>query len=178
MAGRTGSKVPSIISYHDIQNTQLAGWGGRAHLDNNSLFIASLFKLCIDPKYERPAENMPESREARLWFRDYLKCLYEHITKHIQEIWPASVQSRWEFQFSTPTTWKDPSMIASIRSLISEAGFEASPDRKIVIGATEAEAAGIYVSLSSERNFQKDDVILVCKSDNSRALDQGLIGYR
>ncbi|PPJ61260.1 hypothetical protein CBER1_10939 [Cercospora berteroae] len=64
-----------------------------------------------------------------------------------------------EWVFSIPTTWKDPSMIAGIESMIKDAGYGKELHHKVAISLTEAEAAAVYVS---KQSMQRGDIFLVC----------------
>lgn len=64
-----------------------------------------------------------------------------------------------EYSFSTPTTWTNPAMIASLEKLIKKAGFAGTVNQTVRIALTEAEAAAIEASTTQ---YRKGDIFLIC----------------
>ena len=174
------NKVPTLLKYD--QNTQeVKAWGFLCDQEGEDVDTLGYFKLHLDPSYSDLRPDAPKLEEARKWFKDYLRCLHDHIEDTFSNSSPRWRSQRVEFVFSVPTTWKNPSMIAETEKLIRASGFGSDgPVHCAQISLTEAEAAAVYaskhqfeVSLRSSISYrlgfcllryvtQKDDVILVC----------------
>ena len=136
------NKVPTSVQYYE-DSRAVKAWG---FLSNPEEEEAAHFKLFLDPSYQRP-DTPINIEQAREWYRDYLRCLHDHIEEWFSNSFPRWRSQRTEFIFSVPTTWKNPSMIAETERLIREAGFGSdNPGHRMSIGLTEAEAAAVYAS--------------------------------
>jgi hypothetical protein len=115
--------------------------------------------LFLDPNYKDYSGHAPTTEEARTWFRDYLRCIYQEFNRFFDETYPYWRSENVDFVFSVPTTWKDPAMVAQIEKLIKEAGFAETPRQHVKISLTEAEAAAVY---AAKHEYREGDVFLVC----------------
>jgi hypothetical protein len=143
MISELANKVPSFIEYHG-GSIEVKTWGFQC---NNQADFKEFFKLNLDPQYQDKRPDAPSTEDARLWYRDYLRCIHNHLLESFSSSFPRFNSRRVEFIFSVPTTWKSPSMIAEIEKLIESAGFgRDNPNHRASIGLTEAEAAAVYAS--------------------------------
>ncbi|KAK2883393.1 hypothetical protein FQN49_000033 [Arthroderma sp. PD_2] len=149
------NKVPTQIAYYQANGTDFQSWGFQCELGDNGVDVKEYFKLHLYPHHRDAQPDAPSRQEALMWFRDYTRCIYEHVVSYFASTFPNFDSQRVEFIYSVPTTWKDPRMSAEIVQYI----HVDSPNHKVVIGLTEAEAAAVY---ACKQNYQKDDVILVC----------------
>ncbi|KAF2470561.1 uncharacterized protein BDR25DRAFT_261580 [Lindgomyces ingoldianus] len=155
------NKVPSKLAYTK-SNRELQAWGFYCPQDDPSLEIQELFKLNLDPDYMDPYENAPTTEQARGWYLDYLRCIHDHIAHHFMSRIPNWNSLQVEWNFSVPTTWKNPKVIVDIEVLIKMAGFgTAGPSHRTRVTLNEAEAAAIAVA---RQYLQFNDVLMVCDS--------------
>ena len=143
------NKVPTLLQYEE-QNTNLVkAWGFSCDEGSEDADVFNCFKLHLDPNYldVNSQPSIHKLKEARQWFRDYLRCVHNHISDILNNSFPHWKSQRIEFVFSVPTTWKHPSMIAELEILIEHAGYGTDgPNHRAEIGLTEAEAAAVYAS--------------------------------
>ncbi|KKK14585.1 hypothetical protein ARAM_005798 [Aspergillus rambellii] len=152
MGSEIATKVPSHLLYCDGSKE----WGFQCDKTlADAKDIKQYFKLNLDPQFRDPRPNAPTREDAARYFQDYIYCIYQYTVTYLKKSLPRFEGSKIEFIFSVPTTWKDPRMVAELRSSIQ---FD-TPNHRAVIGLTEAEAAAVYVS---GQHYQKNDVILVC----------------
>jgi hypothetical protein len=143
MISELANKVSTSIEYHR-GSAEVKAWG--FHCTNQG-GAKEYFKLFLDPQYQDRPPHAPSSDDARLWYRDYLRCIHSYLLEYFSNSIPRFNTRKVEFIFSVPTTWKSPSMIAEIEKLIESAGFgRESPNHRATIGLTEAEAAAVYAS--------------------------------
>jgi hypothetical protein len=128
------------------------------------------FKTLLDDAQLRQAQSQPHQagvprsmEEVERWYTDYFRYLNQYIESSLL----GELASRWddariEFIFSVPTTWKPHPTVERFRSTVERAGFGRSPNHKIVIGLTEAEAAAVHTARDSPAIFQERDILLVC----------------
>lgn len=148
-----------MIAYHPTRE-QAVAWGFLIDRDaSDELEIQSLFKLFLDPAHKPRSRHIPDVREARKWFVDYMRCLYRAIVQRFDDSYARWSTKRLEFLFSVPTTWKNPAMVAEIEALIKQAGFSSNKNHTVRISLTEAEAAAVCIS---KQGYEKGDVFLVC----------------
>ena len=146
MINELANKVPTLLQYDENTNVVKA-WGFLCDQDNEDADVIGYFKLHLDPAYLDPRPDAPKLEQARQWFRDYLRCIHDHVEETFSNSFPRWKSQRTEFVFSVPTTWKNPSMIAETERLVQDAGFgHDGPDHRAEIGLTEAEAAAVYAS--------------------------------
>ena len=128
--GESHNKVPSTIFY-SCAKPIVKDWGFLCqHTDGKKEW----FKPYLDPERlesiarkgqgQGSSQDIPAFSEVREWFKDYMVCLYKHISTTIQ-----STAGRWgakriEFVFSLPCTFNKTSIPRDIRELVVEAGFE------------------------------------------------------
>ena len=84
------NKVATAVAY-DGRTGALVSWGFMVDLDNNDLQTEMLFKLYLDPQHRDAFRDAPTLDEARMWYRDYLSCLYQTICQFFSDSFP-----RWE----------------------------------------------------------------------------------
>ncbi|RMJ28221.1 hypothetical protein PHISP_00924 [Aspergillus sp. HF37] len=63
---------------------------------------------------------------------------------HFNASIPQFARRKVEFLFSVPATWKDVRMVEETRRLLEDAVNASSPNHRVFIGLTEAEAAAVY----------------------------------
>jgi hypothetical protein len=141
------NKVPTVLGY--LENSeQVKMWGFLCDLEGQQedLDFHQFFKLNLDPEHRDFNDNAPTVAQARKWFHDYLRCVYDHIDAHFGGSYPRWSSMKVEFVFSVPTSWNNPSMIAEIEKLIVGAGFGRHGPHRVHTGLTEAEAAAVYAA--------------------------------
>ena len=149
--GESHNKVPSTILY-SLANPFVKDWGFLCqHTDGKKEW----FKPYLDPERlqsiasmehgQGGSQDLPAFSEVRKWFKDYMVCLYKHISTTIQSMAGRWGAKRVEFLFSLPCTFHKISIPRDIRELVIEAGFEAGgAHHKVDMGLTEPEAAAVY----------------------------------
>jgi len=152
------NKVDTAIAY-DPRTGYPATWGFLVDKTSPDLEVQELFKLYLDPTHQDEFRDHISLDEARRWFTDYLRCIFQAIKQHFSDSYPRWSSKSVEFLFSVPTTWKNPGMIAETENLIRQAGFAENPNYTVKISLTEAEAAAVY---ASKQSYEKGDVFLVC----------------
>ena len=161
--GRLGhenrNKVTTAIAY-DPRTGKPVTWGFLVDQETRDLEVQELFKLYLDPAHrDEDYREQPSLQEARRWFSDYLRCIYQTIKEHFDETYPRWTTKNVEFLFSVPTTWKNPAMIAETERLIKQAGYGERTNHLVRISLTEAEAAAVC---ASKQSYDSGDVFLVC----------------
>jgi hypothetical protein len=152
------NKVDTAIAY-DPRTGHPTTWGFLIDKENRDLEVQDLFKLYLDPTHRDDFREQPTLEEARKWFTDYMRCIYQAIKGHFDDTLPRWNNKNVEFLFSVPTTWKNPAMIADTERLIRQAGFGERQNQVVRISLTEAEAAAVY---ASKQSYERGDVFLVC----------------
>ena len=145
------------MTYAD-NGRDVISWGFLVDLDANYAGTFDAFKLNLDPAYTDQFEDPISADQARIYFRDYLRCLRNYIEQTLEQSIPRFRDKYIEYTFSTPTTWTNPGMIDSIERALKEAGFADGYNRRIRMGLTEAEAAAVH---ASKNNHRQGDVIMV-----------------
>lgn len=148
-------KVATRVGY-SRKSKQLNKWGFQCVFGDENFDVHEHFKLALDEEYEDGRGF--DSEQARQWYCDYLKCLHREIGRSFDTIIPKWRMFRIEYNFSTPTTWRNPAMIASIEGLIKAAGFASTENQTVRMSLTEAEAAAIEVSTY----YLPGDIFLIC----------------
>ena len=136
----------------------MVNWGFESVLGEDNVVVREQFKLTLDAEYIDDRQGH-DCEVARFWYGDYLRCLYTEIEKFFDASVPRWRESLVEYSFSTPTTWKNPAMVASIEKLIKSAGFASTPNQTVRMALTEAEAAAVHASTTK---YQVGDVFLIC----------------
>jgi hypothetical protein len=145
------AKVPTRLFY---DNEKLVGWGfaepghdNKGSKDRGQGFsVVERFKLAIDlalggiPDTARPTSS-PVSR----WYRDFLRCLYEHVSSLLQVLQPEEWSQEVEFLFSVPDLY-GPHIIAKFRDFIQSAGFDGCRHHMPIVSLTESQAAIVCAS--------------------------------
>ncbi|KAJ5930551.1 hypothetical protein N7466_006044 [Penicillium verhagenii] len=157
LPGELSNKVPTCIEYD--KHGGLKEWGFQCDQEEKSLNIKEFFKLHLAPQYHDDYPGAPTRAEAQKWFQDYVHCVYQHAISHFTNTIPHFSSRNVEFLFSVPTTWKDVRMVEETRSLLETAINAKTPNHRVSIGLTEAEAAAVY---AGNEHYQTDDTILVC----------------
>lgn len=135
----------------------LKNWGFESDFTDNEVHVREQFKLTLDAEYED--DRGFSCHDARVWYYDYLKCLHREIEKFFDASIPNWRNLHVEFNFSTPTTWKNPAMIASIERIVKSAGFASTAHQTVRMALTEAEAAAIEASTTQ---YRVGDIFLIC----------------
>ncbi|KAK5115755.1 hypothetical protein LTR62_000844 [Meristemomyces frigidus] len=141
-------KVATRVGY-DKHTGQLKNWGFLSTFDDPTVDVREQFKLVLDSDYED--DRGYTCGQARQWYFDYLRCLLAEIERFFDSHVPRWREMCVEYSFSTPTTWNNPAMIASIQMLVESAGFSSPPLKSVKMGLTEAEAAAIEASTTQYR---------------------------
>lgn len=155
-------KVATRVGYCRANNT-LKNWGFLSTFGDESVEVREQFKLTLDAEYED--DRGYSCHDARQWYLDYLTCLHREIEKFFDACIPRWRDMYVEYSFSTPTTWNNPAMVASIQKLIEAAGFSSTPGhsstnrQSVRMALTEAEAAAIEASTTQ---YRTGDVFLIC----------------
>ena len=167
--GESHNKVPSTIFYPP-GNPFSKDWGFQCqHADGKKEW----FKRYLDPERlqsiasmrqgQTGSQDLPAFPEVRKWFKDYMTCLYKHISTTIQNTTGRWGAKRIEFVFSLPCTFNKLSIPRDIRDLVSEAGFGGGgAQHKVDIGLTEPEAAAVYTLKDTAIAYQVGEIVLVC----------------
>lgn len=149
-------KVATRVGYSKTTNA-VKNWGFESTFADDSIQLREQFKLTLDAEYED--DRGYSCQDARQWYLDYLRCLHAEIEKFFDQSVPRWRTMYIEYSFSTPTTWKNPAMIASMESLIETAGFGDSHYQSVRMSLTEAEAAAIE---AASTQYQAGDIFLIC----------------
>ena len=82
--------------------------------------------------------------EAKRYYRDYLRCIHDHIARFFQPRYPQWATMHVEWNFSVPTTWKNAELVRELQSIMEAAGFgKDGQNHSCLVTLTEAEAAAI-----------------------------------
>jgi hypothetical protein len=127
--------------------------------------VREQFKLTLDADYED--DRGFTCQDARVWYYDYLTCLHREIEKFFDASVPRWRSLNVEYSFSTPTTWNNPAMIASIEKLVKSAGFASTATQTVRMALTEAEAAAIEASTTQ---YRAGDIFLICDVSSPKLL--------
>jgi hypothetical protein len=149
-------KVATRVGYSKTKK-DLKNWAFESFFGDEGIDVREQFKLTLDEEYENDRGFTVDN--ARLWYYDYLTCLHREIEKFFDSSVPRWRNLHVGFNFSTPTTWKNPAMIASIEKLIRSAGFASTSNQTVRMALTEAEAAAIEASTTQ---YRLGDVFLIC----------------
>ena len=156
----------------------MKNWGFKSQNDEGT---KEWFKQSLDPERiirlketarKRQAEGgigalqvhyIPDHDEVKQYYKDYMHCLYTHLSEVIQEKTGNWKSQRVEFIFSLPCTFQNHGIGRSLLTLIKEAGFGTGGERHTVdVGLTEPEAAAVFTIRESAVGFRAGTTILVC----------------
>lgn len=149
-------KVATRVGY-DKGKKDLKNWGFESVFGDKEVDVREQFKLTLDADYED--DRGFTCHDARVWYYDYLTCLHREIEKFFDASVPRWRSLHVEYNFSTPTTWNNPAMIASIEKLVRSAGFASTATQTVRMALTEAEAAAIEASTTQ---YRAGDIFLIC----------------
>jgi hypothetical protein len=149
-------KVPTCVGYSKGRKP-LKNWGFESVFGDQEVDVREQFMLTLDADYQD--DRGFTCQDARVWYYDYLTCLHREIEKFFDRLVPQWRSLNVEYNFSTPTTWKNPAMIASIEELVRSAGFASTATQTVRMALTEAEAVAIEVSTTQ---YRAGDIFLVC----------------
>ena len=136
----TNNKVPSSLVYQPGGKWTVKAWG---FASQNNTGIKEWCKRSLDPAKHAalmetlrrypdqgtsPTENagpseFPSYNEVKRFYKDYMRCLYTHLSDQIQEKTGSWQAKRVEFIFSLPCTFKEPAIARALLALVKEAGF-------------------------------------------------------
>lgn len=161
---KTENKVPTSLIYHG-QNLQ--SWGFLCDRPDRSDYPnpkhQKYFKLWLDkshleevfPETDSPSHGGPSHDDVKRWFTDFLRRLYQHIERTFSHgPYAKKWESKVEFVFSVPTTWKTQNVFKAYKQCIQDAGFESRTQHTSSIGLTEAEAAAVHTLKSKGRTIK------------------------
>lgn len=149
-------KVATRVGYSKTRG-DLRNWGFESVWGDDNIYVREQFKLTLDSNYQD--DRGFSSDDARKWYMDYLTCLHREIEKFFDASVPRWRTLHVEYNFSTPTTWRDPAMVAMIEKLINAAGFANTAQQTIRMASTEAEAAAIEASTTQ---YHEGEIFLIC----------------
>lgn len=162
-AHESNRKVPTVLHYP--ANGDIPEWGFPCqYVDGKQEW----FKRYLDPAHletlraEVPDGDLPQIREVRKWYRDYMRCLCNYISRFLQDQMGDWSALRVEFIFSLPTTFRSQEISTSLRELLKEAGFGRGMYHTIDFGLTEPQASAVDAAKYSSKTFENGDVMLVC----------------
>lgn len=164
MPGYKKDKVATRVGYNKVTK-EFQSWGEETSFSDATLDVYEQFKLTLDDRWHDARGYTSE--EARKWYSAYLGCLHRHIAKLFDMEIPGWREMNVEYNFSTPTTWKRPGMIAGIEKMIKSSGFS-SEHETVRMSLTEAEAAAIE---ATNMNYKPGEVFLICDVSMSSFLD-------
>lgn len=122
-------------------------------LEDRSVNVKEYFKLQLDPEYRDDFHDLT-NEDARRFYHDYLICLHDHVARFFSNRYPQWATMHVEWNFSVPTTWKDPGLVRSLMDIMQVAGFGKDGKYHVCkVTLTEAEAAAIY---GARQYFQVD----------------------
>ncbi|KAF7506955.1 hypothetical protein GJ744_011086 [Endocarpon pusillum] len=151
-------KVPSRVGYRSGRRPKT--WGFLCNPDEEDVQIEEHFKMYLNPRFDDHYGGRQTHHEARTYFKDFLRCIYNFIVGYFLDTVPRWADIRVEYLFSIPTDWLAPELSAEFEKLVKEAGFGRDASRERVrIAMTEAEAAAVC---AATHHYAVDDVILVC----------------
>ena len=184
---RVENKVPTAIQYR-AGNKNILSWGFGCPLPRKEpeTRVIDRFKLYLDNKFLDEAPGRPRRpgthNDVQMWFEDFLKGLYNHITDHLCRELKLDRLETVQFVFSVPTAWGT-AELETLESVVKRAGFGTETTHSVVIKLTEAEAAAVYTARSPKHQrpvshledderktptegprLRKDDILLVCDS--------------
>jgi hypothetical protein len=149
-------KVATRVGYSKTRR-EPKNWGFESVFGDIEIDVREQFKLTLDPDWtDYRGFNC---QDARRWYYDYLTFLHREIETFFDASIPRWRNLHVEYNFSTPTTWKNPAMIASIEKLVKSAGFASTAQQSVRMTLTEAEAAAIEASKTA---YREGDVLLIC----------------
>ena len=127
-------------------------WGFQTqHEQDPDADIRDWFKVFFDEtEYDRAKAKDPESvppshADVKRYYEDFLRKLYPHIKKSLQDNVPDWESAFIEFLFSVPTTWTKLGLTSDFKKLAKLAGFGRDGPKHIVdVSLTEAEAAAVH----------------------------------
>ena len=109
------------------------------------------------------SKTLQKLSEVRKWYRDYLTCLYGHLSTSIQATTGKWAAKHVEFVLSLPCTFQKPSISQALLELAKQAGFgQGGPQHTVSIGLTEPEAAAVYTMKDTAIDFKAEDIVLIC----------------
>lgn len=149
-------KVATRVGYSKTKG-DLRNWGFESVWGDDNVIVREQFKLTLDSNYEDYRGF--SSDDAKIWYMDYLTCLHREIVKFFDTSVPMWRTFHVEYNFSTPTTWKDPARIATIEKLIKAAGFASTAEQTVRMASTEAEAAAVEASTIQ---YREGEIFLIC----------------
>lgn len=198
--------MPTAVSYH---RNGYVSWGfltrSEDEQDNPSVEFHEWFKIFFDEneynKARRVRRNIPylpaSHSEVKRYYKDFLSKLYPEIRKHLQDSVRGWATARIEFLFSVPTTWTRLGLSPEFKRLAVSAGFgQDSPNHKVEIYLTEAEAAAVHTfntqntlydvgrgcRFSSVRKLislaKNDDVLLIVDAGGGTTVSARVCGNR
>ena len=157
------NKTPTIILY-EPSIPGVKDWGYTCQYSEGK---KEWFKQLLDPDklrvFRAGDDSLPDLAEVRKWYRDYMACLYNHLSTTIQAKTGKWDGKQVEFVFSLPSTFTTPSLSQDLRTLIIQAGFcKGGKEHSVSFGLTEPEASAVYTIKDSAVDFRIGDVMLVC----------------
>lgn len=158
----TNRKVPSVLHYPATGGNP--EWGFPCQYQEHK---EEWFKRYLDFQYleglraEAPNAGLPTVVEVKKWYRDYMRALFNYISRFLQEQMGVWTMLHVEFVFSLPTTFGSQEITTNLRELLLEAGFGRG-FHTLEFGLTESQASAVDAAKDSSKTFAGGDVLLVC----------------
>ena len=161
--GETHNKIPTILLYSP-GTRKVKDWGFTCQ---HSEAKKEWFKRFLDPEklrvFRARDSSLPDLAEVRRWYKDYMRCLYDHLSATIQAKTGKWEGKQVEFVFSLPSTFTTPVLSQDLRTLTIQAGFgRGGKGHSVSFGLTEPEASAVYTAKETAVDFQVGDIMLVC----------------
>lgn len=121
--------------------------------------LMEMVQKCKKANLKPPFQTLDESRKI---YRDYMTCLYQHITAQLtkHEDWK---DKSVEFIFSLPATFRSLEVSTALMEQIKKAGFGSGGRRhRVSWGLSEPQAAAVHTAKEVNVSLNKGDIILVC----------------
>ncbi|GAW14132.1 hypothetical protein ANO14919_035260 [Xylariales sp. No.14919] len=164
----TQNKVPSTILYQDKHKVGEWGFTCGNHRDMVEWFKTlleeeSLKSMLVMSKEKKVTPLFSTVEEVREIYGDYMKCLYQHISRKLQEDNKSWKRQTVEFAFSLPPAFGTIDVSNALMEHIKRAGFGSGGKRhRVLWGLSEPQASAVYTAKKANVSFKKKDIILVC----------------
>ena len=130
-------KVRTVASYDPQTGTLLNfGFDLESHL-NNDVIEQDGFLYFMNPEFKNRPEGAPSTVQAQTFYKDFLSCLYGHLSRRLNLVLPGWNERGIEFIFSTPRYCTSPNLRRDLEELIKSAGFGAQTKHHVSIVLTE-----------------------------------------
>jgi hypothetical protein len=147
-AARYRTPPPIAMGFEPLSNWDL---GSQQNVKDyfKLFFDLEFLNDTIGNKSESAARN---HKDVRIWLQDYLKALYDHISRHICDDlrltdWNSTTVY---YVFSVPARWDGTTAHKIFEKTVRTAGFGRSAHHTLEVNLTEAEASAVYAERTSK----------------------------